>query len=77
MFGFVKALSFHHGCLIYKWLRSAGKNNWKKGIVGGDGEKKLEVSQLLFADDTLLVVESKKNMERYVEEFDRFVGEGN
>ena len=33
--------------------------------------KKREVSQLLFADDTVLVAESKKKLERLVEEFGR------
>ena len=35
----------------------------------GDGEEKWEVSQLLFADDTLLVVDCKKKLERFVKEF--------
>ena len=36
----------------------------------GDGEDKWEVSQLPFADDTVLVADSKK-LERLVEEFSR------
>ena len=35
----------------------------------GDGEEKWEVSQLLFADDTVLVKDSEKKLERLVEEF--------
>ena len=31
----------------------------------------MEVSQLIFADDTLLVADSKKKLERLVEEFGR------
>ena len=34
----------------------------------GDGEEKWAVSQLLFADDTVLVGDSKKNLERLMEE---------
>ena len=37
----------------------------------GDGEEKWEVSQLLFADDTVLDPDSKKKLERLVEEFCR------
>ena len=37
----------------------------------GDGEEKCEVSQLLFADGTVLVADSKKKLERLVEEFGR------
>ena len=39
-------------------------------LVGTD-EEKWEVSQLLFADDTVLVADSKKKWERLVEEFGR------
>ena len=38
----------------------------------GDSEEKWEVSQLLFADDTMLVADSKRMLERLVEEFGRF-----
>ena len=34
----------------------------------GDGKEKWAVSQLLFADDTVLVGDSKKNLERLMEE---------
>ena len=36
----------------------------------GSYEEKWEVSQLLFADDTVLVADSKKKLERFVDEFD-------
>ena len=36
----------------------------------GDGEEKGAVSQLLFADDTVLVGDSKKKLERLMEEID-------
>ena len=39
--------------------------------------KKFEVSQSLFADDILLVMDSKKKLERLVVKFGRFVGEEN
>ena len=37
----------------------------------GSKEEKWEVSQLLFADDTVLIEESKKKLERLLEEFGR------
>ena len=37
----------------------------------GDGEEKWEVSQLLFADDTVLVAYSKRELGKLVEEFSR------
>ena len=37
----------------------------------GDGEEMWEVSQLLFAEDTVLVADSKKKLERLVEGFGR------
>ena len=37
----------------------------------GDGEEKWEVSQLLFADNTVVVADSKKKLERLLKEFDR------
>ena len=37
----------------------------------GEGKEKWKVSQLLFADGTVLIVDSKKNLERLVEEFGR------
>ena len=42
----------------------------------GDGEEKWEVIQLLFADDTVLVAESKKKSERLVEEFGKVCKRG-
>ena len=47
---------------------SAGKNTWKRSTVG---EEKWEESLLLFADDTVLVADSKKKFVRLVEEFGR------
>ena len=35
----------------------------------GDGEEKWEVSQLLFADDTGLVADSKEKLDRLVEPY--------
>ena len=40
----------------------------------GDGEGKRDVSQLLLADDAVLVADSKKKLERLVEEFGRDCG---
>ena len=39
--------------------------------LGNEAQEKWEVSQLLFTDDTVLVVDSKKKLERLVEEFGR------
>ena len=37
----------------------------------GDGEKEWEMCLLLYAEDTVLVADSKKKLERLVEEFGR------
>ena len=51
------------GCVMSPWLLMC--------FVVGDGEQKGEVSQLRLADDTVLVADSKKKLERLVEEFDK------
>ena len=41
----------------------------------GDDDEKWEMSQLSFADDTVLVADSNRKLERLVEELVEFVGE--
>ena len=51
-------------------MGSASKITMRMGSVDGFCVKKLEVSQLLFAEDTVLVADSKKKKtERLVDEF--------
>ena len=67
------------GCVMSPWLF-----NWymygvvrevqartfeREAQLVGDGEEKWEVSHMLFADDTVLVADSKKKLERLVKEF--------
>ena len=69
------------GCVMSPWLfnlymdgvvREVRARTLGRGaqLVGTD-EEKWEVSQLLLADDTVLVADSKKKLERLVEEFGR------
>ena len=46
-------------------------------LIGSACDETYEVSQLLFADDTMLAADSKRRLKRLVGKFSRFVGEGN
>ena len=50
---------------------SAGRTLGRGAQLVSDSEEKWEVSQFLFADDTVLVADSKKKLEMLVEEFGR------
>ena len=65
----------HHGCSIFIRIGIVREVQTRKfgrrAELVGDGEEKWKVSQLLFADDTLLVTNSNKKLEWLVEEFCR------
>ena len=76
---FFLEVGVRQGCVMSPWLfnlymdgvvREVQAKTLGKGAQFlGDGEEKWEVSQMLFADDTVLVKDSEKKLERLVEEF--------
>ena len=79
--GFSVNVGVLQGCVLLPWLfnlymddvvREVEARTLGRGtLLVGDGVEKWEVSQLLFADDTVLAADSKKKLERLVEEFGR------
>ena len=75
----VLCIEIRQGCVTSPWLfnlcmdgvvREVQARTLGRGAqLVGTGEEKLKVSQLLFADNTVLVANSKKKLERLVKEF--------